>query len=237
MAIVYQATNTVNGRRYVGVTRLSLRQRRNGHISDARLGKTQMFFHRALRKHGPKAFKWEVLGEYPTPDEAYAAEREFVAILRPEYNTASGGWGVPGLTHSEKTREKLRQHGEARKDLFATFAHLGPAAMAKPVICLDDGVRYESASAAARAYGIKPLSVSQACGADPKRQTAGGKRFIYADGSTPDKQNRRQKLTGNEVELVRIALRFGFSQGRIAKAVDLGQQTISEINRGLINKV
>lgn len=56
---------------------------------------------------------------------------------------------------------------------------MGPAASSKRVICLNDELVYESASAAARFYGLDKSLVIEVCLRNPRRIAAGGRVFRY----------------------------------------------------------
>jgi group I intron endonuclease len=106
MPIVYLATNTVNGHRYVGKTVGSLANRRSNHIYRANCGQGYRL-HAALRKYGPDAFEWSVVATFETERQAYDAEVAWIAELRPEYNVTAGGEGATGLTLSEDARHRI----------------------------------------------------------------------------------------------------------------------------------
>lgn len=95
-AFIYLSTNTVNGNRYVGKTKNSIKSRLKGHFYDAR-HESQTVFAKAIRKYGESAFTIEVLEE---TSEDLLNEREifFIAKLKPEYNMTKGGEG--GVTIS-----------------------------------------------------------------------------------------------------------------------------------------
>lgn len=57
----------------------------------------------------------------------------------------------------------------------------GPMKMSKPVVCLDDGLIFDSASAAGRHYDIATNSVSQLCAGKYKSTMVCGHRFQYLD--------------------------------------------------------
>lgn len=105
-SIVYQATNTVNGKRYIGITRMGLEQRKERHFSHARNGRPQHFV-RAIRKYGEGAFDFVVLENCESYKAAYAAERRWIAELKPEYNKTLGGEGILGHRHNAETRRKM----------------------------------------------------------------------------------------------------------------------------------
>jgi group I intron endonuclease len=62
--IIYKATNTINGKCYVGQTKYSLEKRKVSHIRSAyNASKRRTYFHWALREYGKDNFSWEVLAE------------------------------------------------------------------------------------------------------------------------------------------------------------------------------
>lgn len=54
--IVYLATNTLNGKRYIGATKGTLKERRRRHRWEAKNRPYCRVFHAALRKYGEAAF-------------------------------------------------------------------------------------------------------------------------------------------------------------------------------------
>lgn len=60
----------------------------------------------------------------------------------------------------------------------------GPMAASKPVVCLDDGKEFPSASAAARHFDLAKNSVSQLCAGKYKSKMVCGHRFEYLDKRT-----------------------------------------------------
>lgn len=158
MWTVYQATNKVNGKRYIGVTGLGLPTRKKRHLYTASHGhKGCPRFHAAIRKYGPKSFKWQILATFSLKVMAYHHEMVLVDTIEPEYNVHRGGQSGPNEPHNKK-----------------------------PVICLNDGLVYESATAAARKYGLDNSEVSKACkgtGISPKWMY-----FRYFDKALTDKE-------------------------------------------------
>lgn len=93
-----------------------------------------------------------------------------------------------------KSRTALRakaRRKSGRQEVAETSPPTKPNA--RRVICLDDGMAFGSASAAAAAYGLAKSGVIEVClnkiirkkksGGDQRRFTAGGLRFAYADVS------------------------------------------------------
>lgn len=189
MAVVYQITNLVNGKRYIGVTRQSLRARRTKHFYDARIGKP-FPIQKAIRLYGAEMFRFSVLRAYPDVAEALADEIRLIATLSPHYNVCSGGQGSFGHKKSPELRARLsamkmgqipwnlgRPHDQSTKDKIrarklssaqhpnCASSHRSNIAaavkkMRKPVRCLSTGEVFESASAAARHMSVDLTAVA-----------------------------------------------------------------------------
>jgi group I intron endonuclease len=71
--LVYQATNRINGKCYIGVTTRLLAKRRAQHHVFANRG-SRSPFHQAIRKYGKENFAWEIIEEHDTEESLMAAE-------------------------------------------------------------------------------------------------------------------------------------------------------------------
>lgn len=128
LAVVYQATNRANGKRYIGVTKRGLRDRMRRHRYESQ--KVDGLFQRAVRKHGMDNFIFEVLADFQDDFElAKAYEWEMIAKHRPEYNLTAGGEG--GTPH-ETTRAKLSAIRRGKKHSIETRAKLSEAQRRRP---------------------------------------------------------------------------------------------------------
>ena len=111
MGYIYVATNTVNGKKYVGKTVHSVSRRRFNHKLLASKGSTNVF-HLAIIKYGFKRFSWKVVFEHADEQALHEAEIAFILRLRTKiphgYNMTDGGEGISGMTHSEEARKKIR---------------------------------------------------------------------------------------------------------------------------------
>lgn len=200
--IVYVAVNTLNKHKYIGITCGTLSRRKNEHKSGAEKMTSNSIFFKAIRKYGWENFNFYTLVKMPTWIEAAQEEIKLIELVKPEYNSTKGGEGNFGFSPSKEQREKqrirmlgkrivmnedakkrhaesMRRRGFREMDRFKAFAHLGPAAVAKKVICLDDGLIFESASAAARHYGAAKSAVIELCLGRKYRKTVNGLRFAY----------------------------------------------------------
>ena len=105
--VLYRVTNLINGKRYYGITAFEPADFRwTMHVEAAKRGK-QARICRAIRKYGADAFHFKALKSFETTEDLSAAERHFIAALRPEYNTVEGGLGVRSLKHSDEARAKM----------------------------------------------------------------------------------------------------------------------------------
>ena len=111
---VYVATNSVNGKQYVGVTMRYLCHRKYTHFRMALKGNSQSAFHRALRKYGKEAFTFALLGKFDTFDEAKRQEINFISMLRPAYNMTKGGDGSVGYRHTQEERKRISERNKGR---------------------------------------------------------------------------------------------------------------------------
>jgi len=204
-AIVYMAVNTINGKKYIGVTSKPLSHRKNGHRSAAKRG-LRGYFYQAIRKYGFDVFSWSILKMCPTFQEAFEEEIRLISLLGAEYNVTKGGTGNLGRILTEEQRaaisvrhkgnkyrlgqkqpqyavEKSREYGLLHKDKWLkNYQYLGPMSLRRKVICLDDGTVFESASAAAEFYGCALSALIELCLGQRGRKTVNGRRFMYYVG-------------------------------------------------------
>lgn len=115
-AIVYIATNRINGKRYVGATSfgLSVRRRQHERAPNARRA-TCRYFHAAIKKYGPDAFDWLILVSCETFEDALQQEIRLIATIGPEYNLTAGGQGCKGRAVSQEQRDRSSLLMKGRK--------------------------------------------------------------------------------------------------------------------------
>lgn len=128
--VVYLLTNTVNGKRYVGITTLGIRSRWNSHVKFARHGRRTVLAC-AIRKYGADAFHAEPIQLCSSVQELKIAEVGWIQRLNTHvsggrgYNTSTGGENGSGTPCSPEKRRKLaerqrgRRHSEETKSKIA----------------------------------------------------------------------------------------------------------------------
>lgn len=193
MALVYIATNIVNGKQYIGVTEKTLRRRKARHFSPSNLNSSELPFARALKKYGKKGFLWDVVKDGLTEDEAYELEEALIKECReqgyPLYNVADGGKG---------TRPSFQ-----------------------PVFCVTDNMHYLSVQEAAKAYGLSESCIVQKCQTGAK--TKSGLRFRYDGDNSCNRGGKSLKVAClNDGQVHRNALaaskHYNISRGSISDA-------------------
>lgn len=103
--IVYSITNTVNGKRYIGITTKSLQERWRNHYNQLSCG-----IGPAIKKYGKDNFIIESLDDTASSlDELIEKEIHYISLLKPEYNRTKGGQGLWGFKHSEKTKQIISE--------------------------------------------------------------------------------------------------------------------------------
>ena len=169
MTGIYQITNKVNGKFYIGQS-IDIEERFLAHKREA-----QPKMREDVELFGWDNFEIEVLEECPR-EVLNDRENFYIEKLNPEYNTIK----IHNWTHTPETCEKIRQaklgthHTEtacekmskSRKGTQLSAEHkekvrqksLGNKSRSRPVICVETGVEYENAEIAAQAVGLKSSS-------------------------------------------------------------------------------
>ena len=115
--IIYKATNSINGKCYVGQTRHSLEYRKRVHLTKARQG-VNTHFYCAIRKYGEDAFKWEVLCSTNNKQTLNELETFYITkfdSIKHGYNMVDGGDNNIMDIESVKTKhDKVMQSKEVR---------------------------------------------------------------------------------------------------------------------------
>jgi len=101
---IYKTTNTINGKTYIG-------KHQTKNLDDGYLGSGVKLL-RDKRVYGRENFKKDILFVFETKEQMNIKERELVCISKETYNLAIGGGGgnMYGKTHSEITRQKMRDN-------------------------------------------------------------------------------------------------------------------------------
>lgn len=108
--IIYKATNILSLKVYIGLTSKLLSIRKSQHKNAAFVKKSNLYFHKALRKHGLDNFIWECVEEGLSEKEANLREHFWINFYNSNisnygYNLTSGG---NHFKHNSETISKIK---------------------------------------------------------------------------------------------------------------------------------
>jgi group I intron endonuclease len=195
---VYCATNSVNGKRYIGVT-VDLGNRKREHFHRAMSSKrSQTKFTAAIKKYGKDAFEFAVLSTWDTREGALMEEIRLIAEEHPEYNITAGGDGIPMQDRSKypdwyrKVSATLK--GRKPSPLAAErWKQMAPLYAKKTVVCLNNGF-FGKVHEASSKFGVSNNSVRAVC--DGRWFATKGLFFVWSSSelSEPEREMKLAQL-------------------------------------------
>ena len=108
--VIYKATNTINGKVYIGQTVCDFHKRQIKHFSKANAEKPSMHFHKALKKYGKDVFIWEIIEQCQSKQELDDMEFHYIKqydSFKNGYNMTLGGEGTIGRVCDASVRLKI----------------------------------------------------------------------------------------------------------------------------------
>lgn len=128
---IYLATNSINGKYYVGKTVMDIAKRWSVHCSVARKD-SRSTLHNAIRKYGSECFTVEVLTTATSTEQLDQLERLWIIALRSYdrtigYNMTMGGEGITGHKHSPETRARISKSHTGKNQSFETCQKISAA--------------------------------------------------------------------------------------------------------------
>lgn len=185
---VYKITNKITGKIYIGITNQGSGARYRHHWYESRIGEPSPI-HRSMAKYGEDNFTLEIIDFAKTYEELKEKEKFWIKKFNSTdrnigYNLTEGGDGTFGRTHSEETKEKIRQKALGRKISEETKKKMSEARIGKcsdkqrehlkkisiqakaiPVLQFSKTgefiAKYESVSDAARQTGINSDTIER----------------------------------------------------------------------------
>jgi group I intron endonuclease len=119
---IYQITNTVGGKRYVG-SAVNLSARRRQHFGALRRqDHANIHLQAAFVKYGEEAFRFEIL-ELCERDQVIAREQHYIDTLHPEYNMCPVAGSSMGYRHTDEARLRMSTKSKARPPAFLGHKH------------------------------------------------------------------------------------------------------------------
>ena len=116
--IIYKVTNKRNGKCYIGQTVKTLNERKSCHVNDAINKRHNMYFHKAIMKHGIDNFIWCTLCKCLSREELNYKElnyiKEFNTLAPNGYNLTMGGNGISGYNWTEEQKKNQSERCKGR---------------------------------------------------------------------------------------------------------------------------
>ncbi len=109
MYSVYEITNQINGKKYIGITSRPIEQRFQEHISRAKCGQRGNRLYEAMRKYGSENFSIELIIQTSNENDVRELETQFIEkcdSYNSGYNCNLGGHG--SLHFPEEIKKKIR---------------------------------------------------------------------------------------------------------------------------------
>ena len=111
---IYETTNLVNGKKYIGQRKFGQREPYLG---------SGIALKRAIKKYGPENFSKRIICECETKEELDRMEIHYIAEAnavesKEYYNIVSGGGSTAGYKHSDETRNKMSISSSNRSESF-----------------------------------------------------------------------------------------------------------------------
>lgn len=224
--VVYQVRNLVNGKRYIGVTKQGLHNRKRAHLNDARRGAGHML-HKAIRKYGKENFAFAVLYDFEGDYElARIYEWEMISKHRPEYNLSAGGEG--GTMH-ESTKAKIIAAHTGKKRSQEARANMSEAQRARGREQPPSAETREKMRSAKLGRKHTPESIAKMVGRKDSAETK-AKKSAAQIGRPPTKGRAGQAVSGETRARISRALKergWVDTPARVASRARTGAQAAS----------
>jgi group I intron endonuclease len=155
--IIYQITNTVNHKIYIGKTKKTTEERFKRHYYAHT--KSDTYLYRAMRKYGFDNFKIEIIENVDS--DLDSREKFWIKELSPHYNMTEGGEGGDTSSSPNFITSMEKYHSKKDPSSYASYGMLGKTLSEQarqklskknsyPVMC--EGIVYSSIKEAQEVY-------------------------------------------------------------------------------------
>jgi len=112
---IYEITNNINGKKYIGQTLRPVESRFARHINDAINNHLDTHFARAIRKYGADNFSVKIIDTAETQEELTSKERHWIKLydtVNSGYNETDAEYKCGGNTYRNKSESEMKEIGE-----------------------------------------------------------------------------------------------------------------------------
>lgn len=123
--IIYQITNEVNGKFYIGKTTKTIEERFRKHLYESRYERSNSYLYKSMKKYGVKHFTIKVIECQVDETKLDERERYWIEKLNPHYNLTPGGEGGHPLSSPTFSQSMKDYHSRKPREEYRTFGMLG----------------------------------------------------------------------------------------------------------------
>ena len=220
MIIIYSITNTINNKRYIGISQ-DYKNRKRVHEWAMKNNKHRNIkLQRAVNKYGYDNFKFEILEEIETDDRIKALVLENKYILKYDtykngYNQSEGFEGSTLQKYSEERLEKMRVNmlgntiWEGRKHTEEAKVKIGKAHKGKTV----------------------SLKTRKRISEARKGKSIGENNHFYGKSHTEETKSKIRKKNGKPIICIETSIKYD-SINQCAKDMSLDRKAIERVLGG-----
>ena len=220
MIIIYSITNTINNKRYIGISQ-DYKNRKRVHEWAMKNNKHRNIkLQRAVNKYGYDNFKFEILKEIETDDRIKALVLENKYILKYDtykngYNQSEGFEGSTLQKYSEERLEKMRVNmlgntiWEGRKHTEEAKVKIGKAHKGKTV----------------------SLKTRKRISEARKGKSIGENNHFYGKSHTEETKSKKRKKNGKPIICIETSIKYD-SINQCAKDMSLDRKAIERVLGG-----
>lgn len=208
---IYCHMHIASGRRYVGLTKFTVKHRWNQHCSQAKKSAGRSHFANAILKHGKDAFSHEILATCDSLEAANAAEERLIEELGTRdpargFNLMKGGAHTPHTFSNPWDRPEYRKTMENHVLPKLIAAGCSPESQAKSKATLNSPEVREKCAAAQRGKVMSELHRSKIAAnmASIQRSKAPEELSSTSRKMTEGRRERKNMMTDAEREAVRL---------------------------------
>lgn len=178
--IIYKITNKINHKSYIGQTINSLKSRFSAHCSAT----SKSLISSAIRKYGKENFKIEVITEATSREELNKLEFDLITsnntLIPNGYNLKIGGDNNSVYSLESKEKMSIKQIEVRKNNPHPLLGAVGKkSSRSKSILCVTNGIIYESGRQAAIALNLPRSHVNSCARGDKHRNSIKGYKFKY----------------------------------------------------------
>lgn len=220
MIIIYSITNTINNKRYIGISQ-DYKNRKRAHEWAMKNNKHRNIkLQRAVNKYGYDNFKFEILEEIETDDriEALTLENKYIIkydTYKNGYNQSEGFEGSTLQKYSEERLEKMRVNmlgntiWEGRKHTEEAKAKIGKAHKGKTV----------------------SLKTRKRISEARKGKSVGENNHFYGKNHTEETKSKIRKKNGKPIICIETSIKYD-SINQCANDMNIDRKAIERVLNG-----